>query len=86
MHYQNKNHKRLASLMLNCDMHNDVGKIRQVLIKRFTDLSEIKKFKCFYSYSKYRNTFLIKSNELKAWKIGFEIQQKIHYNYVKKTT
>jgi hypothetical protein len=52
--------------MLNCDMHDDVGKIRQVLFKRSTDLSEIKKLKCFYPHSKYRNKFLIKPNELKA--------------------
>jgi hypothetical protein len=52
--------------MLTCDMHDDVENIRQVLFKRSTDLSEIKRFKYFYPHSKYRSTFLIKSNELKA--------------------
>jgi hypothetical protein len=38
----NEDNKWLASLMLNCDMHNDVGKIREVSFKKLTDLKEIK--------------------------------------------
>jgi hypothetical protein len=50
--------------MLNCDMHNDVEKIREASFKKLTDLEEIKTFKCFYPHFKYRSSFLINSDEL----------------------